>query len=374
MSFISNLLLNPAVRKEAVRYVTTSFNNLIFPTLFLGAAWLILILSKFGKKIPLILIYILTIASGLFFAGKYTFFSEKRFVYPELPVIQKISELSISYDRIWGYGHAFIEKNIPQYYRWFSTDGYGNLSSKRYAELLSTIINEGRLGGTIRRSDTDIYEASEWDPFSSANPYRLRMMSLLGVKYVLESKKGELKDKIPLEKRFDSDTFSLVYQDPAWRIWEYRRVLPRVIFADSYIVKLTNQQIVDALYDPLTDLSHTVLLESEPKEKIEQPQKRISISKASIVDYSMNSITIETDSEVDGFVVVTDNFYPGWNATVDGKSTSLYRANYAFKAAFVPYGQHQVVFTYFPFSFLLGAVVSAVGVLLFFVFIFTVIK
>jgi uncharacterized membrane protein YfhO len=374
ISVIRELFNTPAVRKNALLYTTTSLRNLLIPTCILFFGWITIGTFKFSKTIGLLFVYGLTIFSGIIFAGKYVYFAEQRFVYPELPVIGKLRELSSSYDRVWGYGYAFIEKNIPQYYRWFSTDGYGNLSSLRYAELLSTIVNNGKLGGAIRRSDTDIYEASEWDPFSTANPYRLRMMSMLGVKYVLESKKGELKDKIPTEKRFSEDVFTLIWQDPAWRIWEYKQTLPRAIFADSYIVKSNNQEILDALYDPKTDLSRTVILESEPKEKITLPQKSTTTSKATISNYSMNSITISSDSDVDGFVVVMDNYYPGWHANVDGKNTSIYRANYAFKAVYVPKGQHQVVLNYFPLSFLLGVVVTCIGVVLFLFCIVVVIK
>jgi hypothetical protein len=371
---IWNMFDIPSLKKYAASYATTTLHNLLIPTSIVFFGWIMIVSFKFSKTIGLFLVYGLTIVSGVFFAGKYLYFSEKRFVYPDLPVIDTLTQLSSSYDRVWGYGHAFIEKNIPQYYRWFSTDGYGNLSSNRYAELLSTIVNKGQLGGEVRRSDTDIYEASEWDPFSTANSYRLRMMSILGVKYVLESKKGELKDKIPVEKRFSQDLFTLAWQDPVWRIWEYKLVLPRALFADSYIVKSKDQEIIDALYDPETDLSHTVILENEPKEKLGLSQKTTGTQKATISDYSMNSITVSTDSDVDGFVVVMDNYYPGWHADVDGKNTSIYRANYTFKAVFVPKGQHQVVLNYLPLSFVLGVVATCIGVVLFLFCIVIVIK
>jgi len=333
-----------------------SMRNLIIPTVFVFFAWTIMLLTK---KVLYVAVFTLTIASGFYFANKYLFFSEKRFVYPDLPVIAKIHEIA-GYDRVWGYGNAFIEKNLPQYWRWFSTDGYGNLSPKRYGEFLSTVVNQGKLGGAVRRSDTDIYEASEWDPFDS-NSYRLRMMSLLGVKYVLEAKRGDLKDKIPTEIRFPSSLFRVVWEDDAWRIWQYKNALPRAIFATNYVVKENPQDLVDSIYNASVDLKHTVVLEEDPKFITTNGS-----GKAEIISYDVNAVKIRTQSDADGFVVLTDNYYSGWSATVDGQKTKVHRADYTFKSAFVPKGTHTVVFQYMPTSFMIGALTSLIGIAMLF--------
>ncbi len=348
----------PGIRKEAVWYATVSMRNLIVPTLLLFFAWGMMFLSK---KLLFVTVFVLTIASGFYVANKYLFFSERRFVYPELPVTTKLKEIA-GYDRVWGYGNAFIEKNLPQYWHLYSSDGYGNLSPSRYGELLSTIINEGKLGAAVRRSDTDIYEASEWDPFDS-NPYRLRLMSLLGVKYVLEAKRGELKDKISIEKRFPHSLFRLAWEDDAWRIWKYTSALPRAIFATNYLVKPNAQDVVNALYDPNIRLDMTVVLEEDPRIVV----ATAAAAHAEIVSYDLNTVRIRTESDADGFVVFTDNYYPGWSASVDGKNEKVYRADYTFKAVFVPKGTHTVIFQYMPPSLIIGTMISLIGIAVMFI-------
>ncbi len=252
------------ITKAVGSFATVSLRNLIAPTLFLLSGWVLIVLSGWFKKLVIAMVFVLTIVSGLYFAQKYVYFGERRFLYPQLPVIRELSDIA-GYDRVWGYGNAFIEKNLPQYFRWYSTDGYGNLSSDRYAQLLSTINNGGKLGGLIRRSDTDLYGMSERDSFGTANPYRLRMMSLFGVKYILEAKKGELKDKLTAEVRFPPTQFTLIWEDNVWRIWKYKNVLPRVVFATRYVVRKEPQELIDTLYDPGVDLASTVVLEQEPR-------------------------------------------------------------------------------------------------------------
>lgn len=353
-----------AVKNDSISYATVSLRNLLGPTLFVSLGWVILAVSKFSRRFVFILVCLCTVASGFYFADKYVYFGERRFLYPNLPVIQELSNIA-GYDRIWGYGNAFIEKNFPQYFHWFSTDGYGNLSSGRYAQLLSTVVNGGKLGGPIRRSDTDLYEASEWDPFGSANPYRLRMMSLFGVKYVLEAKKGELKDKISTEARFPSSEFTLVWEDAAWRIWHYTNAIPRVTFATQYLVRKDPQKLVDTLYDSSVNLANTVVLEREPvMTSLPQAGTSVSTGSAAITSYGANTVIISTSSPVDGFAVLSDTYYPGWIATVDEKPTDVYRADFTIRAVAVPSGTHTVIFTYRPATFIIGIVLTLVGILL----------
>ena len=338
-------------------YITVSLRNLIVPTLLLLSGIGVVLVSRISKKFLFFSVCILTAISSFYFIEKYVYFGENRFVYPNLPVISKLTALA-GYDRVWGYGNAFIETNFPEYFHWFSTDGYSNLSSSRYAELIATIDSNGKLGGAFRRSDTDLFQLSETDPFEASNPYRLRLMSLFGVKYVLETKKGELKDKQPTGKRFPSELFTLTWEDANWRIWQYMPAIPRTLFATNYIVKTKPQEIITALYDNNINLSTTVLLEKNPGSMTLPSNNQ---SHATILFYDINSVTIRTTSTVAGFLLLTDTYYPGWTATVDGKSVEIYRADYALRAVSVPSGDHTVIFRYTPVIFTVGIIVTCIG-------------
>jgi uncharacterized membrane protein YfhO len=68
----------------------------------------------------------------------------------------------------------------------------------------------------------------------------------------------------------------------------------------------------------------------------------------------------------DGFAVVVDPWYPGWEAEVDGRPTPILRANYAFQAVAVGPGTHSIAFSYRNRGLrwgLYGALVGALALL-----------
>jgi hypothetical protein len=80
-----------------------------------------------------------------------------------------------------------------------------------------------------------------------------------------------------------------------------------------------------------------------------------------ILQETSTSMVIELNTPLDGWLVVSDVWYPGWRAAVDGEATPVLRANFLFRAVSLPAGEHQVVFEYHPSSFTLGATLSVIA-------------
>lgn len=72
-------------------------------------------------------------------------------------------------------------------------------------------------------------------------------------------------------------------------------------------------------------------------------------------------ISIAVASEVPGFVVLNDHFYPGWKSSIDTIPTEIYRANTEMRAVFVPAGRHLLEFDFKPASLSLGFKFAATG-------------
>jgi uncharacterized membrane protein YfhO len=82
-----------------------------------------------------------------------------------------------------------------------------------------------------------------------------------------------------------------------------------------------------------------------------------------VVAYAPEWIAIEATLKAPGYLILSDAWYPGWQATVDGEQATIERANTMFRAIYLPAGQHEVNLNYRPASLRAGIVISAIALL-----------
>ena len=83
-----------------------------------------------------------------------------------------------------------------------------------------------------------------------------------------------------------------------------------------------------------------------------------------ILEYSPNSVTIKATLLADGYLVLGDTFYPGWNAYVDGKKSRVLKTNYILRSVFLEKGEHTVKFIYEPKSFSIGMIITLTSIVI----------
>ena len=87
-----------------------------------------------------------------------------------------------------------------------------------------------------------------------------------------------------------------------------------------------------------------------------------------VEQYTNHEVRLRVEAPTSGFVVLTDLFYPGWRAEVDGTRTEIYRANYLFRMVRVGRGEHYIRFVYPGTTFYIGVALSACAVAIVVVF------
>lgn len=86
-----------------------------------------------------------------------------------------------------------------------------------------------------------------------------------------------------------------------------------------------------------------------------------SVGSAIIRDYTANRVRVDVAGSAPAYLVLFDAWFPGWVVQVDGVDARLFRADHAFRAVWVPAGRHVVDFYYRPTSVLVGALISALA-------------
>jgi hypothetical protein len=165
------------------------------------------------------------------------------------------------------------------------------------------------------------------------------------------------------------ERLNLVYNKEI-KIYENPRVFPRAFVSQQYVVQKEKDRIFETLKDESFDLRSQIVLEEEIPEELKRklaqsPQGEDS--QAVIKKYEVDQVECIVRMKSPGFLVLSDLYYPGWNAYVDGKKEKIYQTDYILRSVFLDAGAHDVKFIYEPHSFKIGVWIS--GVTAFFIFI-----
>lgn len=79
---------------------------------------------------------------------------------------------------------------------------------------------------------------------------------------------------------------------------------------------------------------------------------------AQVVSSTISQMIVEVSSDTDGLVMLSDTYYPGWTAEVNGKQAEIKIVDYIFRGVQVPAGDSTITFTYRPIAFYAGLFVT----------------
>ncbi|MBI5356977.1 hypothetical protein HZB78_05230 [Candidatus Collierbacteria bacterium] len=284
---------------------SVSFRNLIIPTVIAGLFFLTF-LFKFadrqsGMKVFLLTLYILSIGELILFGWKTMPYTEKRFIYPVTPVLEKLQEFSRDGSRFAATDGSVIDSNFATYYGLYDLSGYDALYPRKIGELVWSAANNGKPVKDFSRS-TVVVPTKQSDA-------RNNLWNLSGVRWIIN--KDDMLAEHPGQRSSDlSSDFELIWEEGKWQIYKNTKVYSRAFFT--------------------TDISQIPPISL--------------ITPAEIVSSQSNLVEITVDAPSDGYLVLTDTFYPGWKATVDGNAVEIIPAFRAFRAVQVLRGSHAVRF------------------------------
>lgn len=298
---------------EYALHAQTAFRALVYAAAISGATLLLFwTFISFPKLRTVAVIGMLCLhAADLFiFFIRFNPFVPPALVFPGHEVLSFL--VSHGPDRYWGYGTADIAANFATQYGMFSPEGYDPLYPKSYGEFLYSYKN-GKLATAFdnaTRSDAAI--TSHFGDGGLTDPNKQRVLNDLSVRYILDrTENNSTAETLP------PGVFRPLISFGDWRIYENRNAKPRVY--------LTNGTAVIKTYKP-------------------------------------ERVVIQTNAPAPDTLIVTDTYYPGWKATIDGAPSDIVPKDHALRSLAVPAGTHTVVMTYAPLSVTIGFVLSMIGI------------
>lgn len=283
----------------------------------------------------------LVLTIGLYNANKFLPFSPRSTILPKNSLLTAIKTNAKS-QRVFGINEANIKTDFATYFRYYDPQYYHPLYIKRYGELIG-YASLGKIPSVLPRSDVEISSND------SLGERQKRLLSLLNVKFLIYKKGNMSLDNI-------------VWQNSNWALVKNDSSLPKVYFVDNIDVISSKEQILERLFSSSFNPSTAAIVE----EKIHATEFPKNGEKQAVIErYEENNIQIKTRLTNNSFLVVSDNYYPGWKATIDGKETRILRTNYSFRGIIVPAGIHRIDLFYQPNSFFIGVVISFLSLLVY---------
>jgi hypothetical protein len=149
---------------------------------------------------------------------------------------------------------------------------------------------------------------------------------------------------------------------PTFAVFENRRAMPRAWLVGETVAAPPSEQLWILRSGRLSDGRpfdpQTVALVDEGGHDRGPPRD----ADVQIVGESPTRIELITRSATPAFLVLSEVFYPGWSAAVDGTPVSPVRTDYVLRGIEVPAGEHRVTYVFRPASVAAGAAVSAATV------------
>jgi hypothetical protein len=144
------------------------------------------------------------------------------------------------------------------------------------------------------------------------------------------------------------------------RVYEHERAYPRAYFTEAVRTASDPRSVLRHVTAPGFDARREALVEGDVPRLL--PVTGPAQAEASRP--GPNELVVTTSSAETRFLVVSEMYFPGWRAYVDGVETPIYRTNYLFRGVVVPGGDRTVRFVYRPGSVVGGAAISLLALVL----------
>ena len=195
------------------------------------------------------------------------------------------------------------------------------------------------------------------------------LIDLLNIKYIILPK-GATLDEQPVKIGDVIEPYKVVMDSDALLL-ENLNALPRAYPVHNAFIASSKDEAFEMLLHPQVDFREFVVLEERPTEQMAQENVPSSASHVEITHYQTRTITMKAAMATDGLIVLSEKYYAGWKAFIDGQPAKIYKANYTLQAIAAPKGEHDIVFRFEPTQARLGLWLTTITTLLLIAFLGT---
>lgn len=279
----------------------------------------------------------LQLASLLPLAATYNPAVDRGTFYASTPALAYLQRETADGSRVLMPGHVGLVYGL------FEAHGYDGLTPRRIEEVAGSVGSGRALQAGFLENPLSLHGS---EPLTPARLLISPVFDLVGIRHVL------LSPGTPPPR----PALTVAYDGPDGRIFRNEAALPRAFLVGRGRC-VDDRQARRLIAARAVDFRHEALLAdcAGPPPAAEPPGPGAS---ARITEHGPHAVEVQAAIDRPAYLVLTDTWYPGWTARVDGREARLWRANHAFRAVSVPPGEHLVEFRYEPAWLMLGLAIS----------------
>lgn len=336
------MLTVPFVGLLKAEKIQIALKNSILPIGILATSTILFLTPQVLKKkrivfIASLLLLLLSSVEMLRFSTKWQSFNKTSQVYQDVDIVDYYNSQN-HFDRFLGLsgGEDAVYYQIP------IPSGYDPLYIGDYGRLVKFLEK-----GEFTAPDRSVVN------FPLSGKYTPKAIDFLGIKTIVHKESdGNFPWAFPFEK-YPSEQFEKIYDDEAYNVFKNRTSFNKA-FLVGEIRTAPNDKMLSLMFE--SDLKRIAFNDKVTFTGNGQ-------GKVAVTDYKPNKIELSIESSGKNFLVVTDNFYPGWKAKVNGMEKPVLKINYTFRGLEIPNGKSKVIMTMMPESFVIGTYFFALGLM-----------
>ena len=182
----------------------------------------------------------------------------------------------------------------------------------------------------------DDYLPVRWSPNGSC---------LLNVRYVV----GNRKDRQE----------SPIFTSGQWKVYEKPAYCPRAWVVRNVVVEPSHDKLVKRIQDGGFDPLQVAFVSERPE--VQFDAEATDASQVTFGRYQEDGMELTVTAPSPGLLVLSEVYYPGWEATVNGRATHIYKVDGLLRGIIVSGGENRIVLRYRPRWFLAGIILTALA-------------
>lgn len=266
---------------------------------------------------------------------------ETAFRAPEFVEVLKKSREN-DYDRVFCVS-GLLMGNMSAIYDICSLNGISPTPEIHYWNFMNELILDHNLDLQMVTTESNAY-----DPSSK------KYLDLLGVQYVLTDNYATIEDP----------NLIAIYECDGVTIYHNVSAYDKVFTVHDLLYSDCEETSIQYLKEDI-DLSRTAIVELKDLKEFAVERSEEKRDEVEIVEYKNNSVVIECTMETDGFLILSDLYYPGWKVYVDGIKKDVIRTNDILRGVYLTEGEHDVKFIYKPGPLKYGIAISTGSIVIF---------